>query len=74
MAFATVLVVLLKGTPSMLKDAFVPPTGVSKVRPVELFVMASTPGAPVLWLKMARRAPVASFTTLAVTPKDCELM
>lgn len=51
MAPVTVLVVLLKGTPSTVRLALVPPAGVAKVRVVlVLLLTASAPVVPVFWL------------------------
>ena len=43
----TVLVVLLSGTPSTVRDALVPPIGALKLSPVSLLAMANPPGVPV---------------------------
>ena len=70
MAPFTVLVVLLKGTPSTVRLALVPPAGVAKVRLVfVLLLTASAPAVPVFWLCRASLEPVESLTTLAVTPQ-----
>src|SRR5437763_1705629 len=64
----TVFEVLLMGTPSIVNEALVPPTGALKTNDVSLLLIANAPGVPVLWLNKARRAPPASLTTLAETP------
>src|SRR5216684_1141639 len=74
-----VLLTLLKGTPSILSEALAPPTGALKVRLVVLFgrtvgLRANAPALPVAWLDRARREPLASATTLAVTPQAPALL
>src|ERR1700735_1327202 len=64
---ATVLVVLAIGTPSMVRLALVPPLVVKVGSPAD-GVIVSVPGRPELLLTMARREPLASGITLAVTP------
>src|SRR5216683_7219061 len=70
----TVLLVLLMGMPSTTKDAFKPVTALLNVRPEVLAETLMSPGAPVVSLTRARRAPLASLMTLARTPMDWLLM
>ena len=66
----TVLLLLLKGTPSMVRAAFAPPNGVLKVSEVLLFTTeANAPVLPELWLCRDKREPLASLTTLAAIPQ-----
>jgi hypothetical protein len=64
----TVLLVLLIGTPSTTRDAFVPVTALLKVKFVVLPETAISPGTPVVSLTSESRAPFASLITLARTP------
>src|SRR5579863_6838386 len=74
MAPVRVLLALLKGIPSMVKAAFVPPAGGLKFRLVLLLEMANALALPVDWLTTASREPVASVATLALTPQFWLLM
>src|SRR5271165_3230442 len=74
MALVTVLEVLLMGMPSTVSEALAPVTALVKLRPVVLFETVRSPGAPVVLLTRARREPLASLTTLAVTPEPRLLM
>ena len=65
---ATEFVVLLMGTPSTVREALVPVTALLNVRPVVFEETVMSPGAPVVSLTRARRAPLASVMTLARTP------
>ena len=66
--FAIVLLALLMGTPSTVKDASVPVAPLVKVRPLLPVFTVKSLAAPDVLLTIARRAPLESFTTLAVTP------
>src|SRR5260221_524626 len=74
MALVTVLEVLLIGIPSTTSEALVPVTALVKVRPVVLPETVRSPGAPEVLLTRAKREPLASVTTLAVTPAERLLM
>jgi hypothetical protein len=69
----TVLVALLKGTPSMVSEAFWPSTDLWKFNPVVFPVIVRSPGCPIVWLMSARRDPFSSLITLAATP-SCSLL
>src|ERR1700733_11565507 len=60
--------------PSIVSTALAPPVGPAKLRLVLLLVIASAPGSPVFWLTRASRDPLASVTTLALTPRFWPLM
>src|SRR5580698_3724390 len=60
--------------PSIVSTAFAPPVGPAKLRLVLLLVIAGAPGTPVFWLTRASRDPLASVTTLALTPRFWPLM
>ena len=53
----------------MVNDASVPVAPLVKLRLLPALLTVKSLAAPEVLLTMARRAPVESFTTLAVTPK-----
>lgn len=65
----TVLLAELIGTPSTVSEAFDPVTAELKFKLVVLFAIVMLPDDPVVLLTIARRAPLASLMTLAVTPR-----
>ena len=67
--FATVLPALLMGTPSTVNEASVPVAPLVKLRPLLTLLIVRSLAAPDVLLTIARRAPLESFTTLAVTPR-----
>src|SRR5258708_30421362 len=70
----TVFVALLIPRPSTVRDAFAAVAVLVKVNPVVSLVIFRSLVRPVPLLSKDRRAPLASVTTLAVTPRFCALM
>src|ERR1035441_10127908 len=70
----TVLEALAIWMPSTVRDALAPVTAEAKVRPPVPAVTVKLLAAPEVLLTIARRAPLASVITLAVTPRVSELI
>src|SRR5258708_39154445 len=70
----TVFVALLIPRPSTVKDAFAAVAVLVKVNPVVSLTIFRSLVRPVPLLSKDRRAPLASVTTLAVTPRVCALV